>query len=128
MQHLAKECLPIPVDPPVNGSVIFRNSGIKYGEKCLGTDLVENIPGSGCSGPTVFRKSRELENSNLQLGQHWVSTYDIMVDVPQTHDNLVALFSFSHEIDMSQVEISGKVCLFNFIILFSWLINCLFVL
>ena len=104
----AQKCLDIPPNPPAEGKVVVHNNGIKFGVECLGKNGVENLPGSGCNGVQVLWKSRENETS-ASLGIHWVTTYDIFIDVPQTSENVEVLFTFSHEVTLTNVEISGKV-------------------
>ena len=104
----AQECTQSPPDPPNNGKVLVLNSGIKFGEECLGSNGVEALPGTGCNGPQIIWKSRENE-SNADLGPHWVTSYDILVDVPQTLTNVEALLIFSHDVNLTTIEISGKV-------------------
>ena len=87
---------------------MVRNSGIKYGVECIGTNNLEYLPGSGCNNPEIIFKSRDNDTSTA-IGNHWVSTYDILIDVPQNSDYIEALLAFSHDVNLTNIEISGMV-------------------
>ncbi len=103
-------CIP-PPNPPVNGSVLVKNSGLYFGKVCPGRGgSAEDLPMVGCSG---YNMKVQYDRTDVGSAGRWQPYYTILVNSIVGSPTFVFLMTFSRppslnlNIKSSQVSHSG---------------------